>query len=120
MRVRVALLVVVVLSDCAAPVDTGPLGDDYVSNPASKPSSNRNVPSRWTTCANLFRRSRSARLPKTFMETYISKPSSNRNVPSRWTTSPSTSMREASETSVIMSTWTAESLPDSPSGRFAS
>lgn len=54
------------------------------------------------------------------LPTYASNPSSHRNVPFRWTTSPSTSIRESALTSVIMSTWTALSLPDSPSGRQAS
>ncbi len=53
---------------------------------------------------------------------YSSNPSSNLNVPLRCTTSPSTSIRESSLTSVIMSTWTAESLASSslPSGKFDS
>jgi len=51
---------------------------------------------------------------------YPSNPSSNLNVPLRWTTSPSTSMNESSLMSTIISTWTALSLPVSPSGRHAS
>ena len=133
MRARVALLVVVVPSGCAAPVDTGPLGDDYASRVAIAPRS--------VSVAS----PRSATLPlepegsvlldylrepfpavslrstvKNVLKAYAPNPPSNRKVPSRWTTSPSTSSRESAETSVIMSTWTAESLPDSPSGRFAS
>ena len=133
MRARVALLVIVVPSGCAAPVDTGPFGDDYASRVAIAPRSVSVASPRSATLPlepeasvpldylrEPFPAVSLRSTAENVLKTYAPNPSSNRKVPSRWTTSPSTSSRESAETSVIMSRWTAESLPDSPSGRFAS
>ncbi len=102
-----------------SPAPSGEVAD-YPSTPSSK----KNRPFRWTTCAHLLLGRSLRSLPrkiwtKTPRNGY-SNPSSKKNRPFRWTTSPSISMWESSLMSTSMSVWTELSFRSFPSGTHSS